>query len=239
MSELVGNMGCLPRSTKVGERFNVLADAWLIPRNEWQDISWRAVCGPILDQDGTNECCPHAAVAALHLIRRGCGRPDVVFSPAWLYRWINGGRDAGAAIDDAINTLVERGALPADQYPMLDWRKPEPTNWERTAHLHRASEWNDCPTFEHIASAILRGWPVCFGVFWSGGGGHALCGIGLKAAGNVWRIEIQNSWGTGWQEGGFGYLPESQVTRGISSFGAWALREATSDDGGPVAPHAA
>ena len=51
-----------------------------------------------------------------------------------------------------------------------------PADWKELAAKYRAArgKFYDCPTFDHVGSALLSGWPVVMGVDWQGGG-HALC----------------------------------------------------------------
>ena len=123
--------GCLPQSqAKVAaNRFPDLPGA-TIPRSEWSTVSIRHQVPCILDQDGTNECCPHAGVLTVMTRRRQQGYKHILLSPASVYRRINGGRDQGAAIGDCLDTIATYGSLPASVHSMLDWRAKLPADHE-------------------------------------------------------------------------------------------------------------
>lgn len=229
-------LGCQPRTTKVGAgRFKTFADSWVIPKKEWKPVSMRSLVPAILDQNGTNECCPHGGIGALHLVRAVEGAPYVELSPASVYRFGNGGVDQGMDLETCLDILRDRGALPVTMYPSRNWRAPYPKGGDTVARGFRALDWRDCPTTAHIGSAVQRGWPVLIGVRWSGGGGHAILVVGWRSESPEWQI--QNSWGD-WGDNGFGHLPESQVSRGIQIYGAWALCVVTrpSTDPMPLPP---
>lgn len=234
--------GCLERKWKLGAGPLVTADdSLLVPESEWESIDLRPLVPKvdgaevILNQGSTSECCPHAYCAAAHLLDAIAGRPFVKYSPAWLYRFCNGGRDAGASLDDVIATANERGLLPADVYEtMTAWRTDPPANAPEVAKLRTIKEWWDIPTTKHLVSSLQRRTgPAVIGVRWRGGGGHALCCCGWDRSKG---FKIQNSWGSDWGDGGFGWLPESQVARGIDIFGCFAPRDMEAPSPNMVGP---
>jgi hypothetical protein len=250
MGKIKLGTGCLPRSrdklgSSVGSgHFKVAGADWLIPENEWRDISLRPLV-PVVDgrpvilyQGQTNECCPFANVACAHMLRRAQGLPFVHFSPAWIYRAVNGGEDGGSAISDVCHFVNTIGHLPLAMYPLTNWETPEPDGANAVAEENRIFEYWDIPGLLYLVSAIQRGSPVVIGVYWPGGGGHCVLAIGVKGTTNpkTMKIEIQNSYGFKWKDGGFGYLPASQVSRGIQVFGAFAPREITGRNEGLVLP---
>jgi hypothetical protein len=54
-------------------------------------------------------------------------------------------------------------------------------------------------------------------------GGHAVLFVGYNDATQL--LTFKNSWGTGWGDGGFGYLPYAFVTGGLAS-DFWTIRSA-------------
>ncbi len=242
------HLGCLPRTVGVGELYPVLGseagrDAIrVIPRNEWSDVDMSHLVPKILDQDGQGACNAFAAVQTIHVLRKQVGLPFVELSPGNLYGRINGGVDRGSLISDAIKTLEKEGVCTAATVPPLKWQQRYwPSNWKEEAKRFRILEAWDCPSFDHLASAILLGFPVNLGILvgnnfnpdrdgWipdyrGGGGGHAMCGIGLAfhRSRNTWGIKVANSWGERWGMGGFGWIPESYFKRTPFTDG-WAVR---------------
>lgn len=242
------HLGCLPRLLHPGAVFPILGsdperpDVRLIPRSEWSEVDHSHLVPEILDQDGTGACNAFASIQALHVLRCQAGLPYIKLSPGNLYGRINGGRDAGSLLSDAIAVLEREGVCTAQTVPELEWRQARwPAGWGSEAKRFRVQEAWDCPRFEHIASAILLGFPVNLGVFvgsnfrvgedgWladyrRGGGGHALCGIGLRyhSRRKTWGIRVANSWGRDWGEGGFAVVPESYFAAAPFTDG-WAVR---------------
>jgi len=238
------HLGCLPRVSSPGEIYPVFGGddkSRLIPRDQWQQVDFSFFVPEILDQDGTGACNAFASIQAMHTVRAIEGLPYVRLSPGNLYGRINGGRDSGSLLSDAIAELESRGVCEASIVPELDWRPSHwPKNWADSARRFRILEAWDCPSFDHIASAIQSGFPVNLGIFvgnnfnprddgWlpeyrGGGGGHAMCGVGVvsRSAGE-WGIKVANSWGAQWGKSGFGIIPESYF-RNTPFTDAWAVR---------------
>jgi len=219
--------GCKPRVHAPGSIFPV-ADDWLIPRNRWEEfeddegIVWHQY-----DQDGYASCNCQAAAACVLVVRELAGLARVVLSPADLYRRINGGRDDGSLIGDAIQELARSGIADISVFPEQKWNAAVPAGWAENAQQYVALEWLDAPTFKHIGSLVQRRFPVDSGIMIgqnnfepdAGGvipypprgrqGGHAMCNFGgMKKIGGVWHLKTKNSWGAGWGLGGWCWIPE-------------------------------
>lgn len=240
-------LGCLPRTCKPGELYPIFGEqaersrVRLIPRSEWKPIDFSHLVPRILDQDGQGACNAFASVQSLHVLRGEAGLPYVELSAGNLYGRINGGADRGSLISDAIQELEKNGVCPAAIVPQLEWRPSRwPSSWRDQAKRFRVLEAWDCPTFDHLASAIQLGFPVNLGVLvgdrfnpdsdgWlpdyrRGGGGHAMCGVGLVyGERRGWGIKVANSWGERWGVKGFGILPESYF-KSTPFTDAWAVR---------------
>jgi hypothetical protein len=223
--------GCLPRTSKVGGNrlFPVAGtvDACpILPRSEWRECSIRHKAWTVIDQNPQNSCCPSATAGAAMLLREIAGEKRILLSQGSLYGQINGGRDAGANIEDALAAMMKTGVCPAASIDSHAWQpRGWPSDWEAEAKKFRILEAFDCPAFDAVASAVQRSMPVVFGVFW-GSGGHAITAIGLKKLDGGWGLEFLNSWGAAWGDAGFGVLPEAKCA-GIASFGAFAIRSVT------------
>lgn len=238
-------LGLLPRTAGRGElypEFGSRGSPPLIPQDQWKPCDMSHFVTEILDQDGQNACCAFASVQAFHVARAFAGAPYVRLSAGNLYGRINGGRDAGAVIGDAIKALEVVGVCRADIIDMYSWRQSRwPMEWKDDAKRFRVTEAWDCPTFDAIASALQYGFPVNIGVLvgnnfnpdssgWlpdyrGGGGGHAMCAVGLAyhESRRTWGIKVANSWGQRWGQDGFAIVPESYFRR--SPFeDAWAIR---------------
>lgn len=239
-------LGCKPREVGVGKLFATLEEKVpLIPRSEWKEVDNSHLHWTIIDQDGIGSCNACAAVQALMMARRLAGLRDIELSSGNLYGQINGGRDAGSLLSDALVALKNTGTCMASTIGHLSWRPRQwPDNWREEARKFRILEAFDCPTFDHIASAIQHGYFVDYGIFvgnrftpdrngfipdYRGGfGGHAMCGVGLKYHNSQWYITTINSWGKDWGLNGIAYVPESYFKDSFND--AWALRAAIAED---------
>jgi hypothetical protein len=223
--------GCLPRSMEVGEKphfpiAGTVEDCPIFPRSEWAECSIRHKAWTVIDQNPQNSCCPSATCGAAMMLREMAGEERILLSQGSLYGQINGGRDGGASIDDALEAMMTTGVCSAAVIGPQDWQGRDwPSDWKTEARKFRLLEAFDCPTFDAAASAVVRGMPVVFGVYW-GAGGHAITAVGLKRLDSGWGLEFLNSWGAAWGDGGFGVLPEAKCA-GIRSFGAFAIRSVT------------
>lgn len=72
---------------------------------------WSVV--PILDQEESSACLPHAFAEAMMIARAVSGAPYIPLSPWFLYSLINGGVDLGSNPGDAVTALMQYGIAPA------------------------------------------------------------------------------------------------------------------------------
>jgi len=236
--------GLKPRDVSYGEVAPIYSERQpVVPRAQWQEISLKHYVPRILDQDGQGSCVGASGVAAVMAARRQMGLEDVELSIGSLYGQINDGVDEGSTLSRSIQALTNVGCCPVSLIPHYTWQQSKwPRNWIDTARLYRITEAYDCTNFDEIASAIQSGFVVSYGIPVTKGfvenvskdgyvpvnvvnivGLHALLGIGLHKHDNRWWIETQNSWGTRWGKGGFGYIPETYFTTRYA-VDAWALR---------------
>lgn len=197
-----------------------------------------------------NSCNAFAACMAVRVSRRMVGKKDIKLSEGCLYGQINGGRDQGSMLGDALEALQKTGTCLDTTIGPLTWQKSKwPSGWQDEAKIYRLAEAWDCPTFEHIASAILLGFVVDYGIMvgnnfdvgndgWvvppsRGGGGHAMCGIGLAEKSGKWGIETVNSWSATWGDKGFGIVPESYFANQTFTDG-WCLRSVVDETTDPL-----
>lgn len=237
--------GCLPRTTEPdGSIFPIVGDAGteavpLVPRSQWTETSLRHHVWNIHNQGNQNSCCPTAYAGLLETLREIQGLARVPLSQAYPYHYANGGRDQGASLDAVFFAIRDKGITPASIVDPMDWRGVNwPADVDDQAERWRIVEQWDMLHVDALGSSLEAGLPGVFGVFWQGGGGHAIYAIGKRRAarGNSWDFEIANSWGRQWGENGLGWLPESQVAEGIRYFGGWIprLQRIQSDDPMPL-----
>jgi len=244
----LGNKTPMASDTKHWKAKGVYGDSPnqpMIPRSQWRPYTMRKWVPEILDQDGIGACNAFCTVMTLHGTRSRQGLPYRCLSAGWLYGNINGQRDDGSNLEDALQWMTTKGTPYATTVGMLDWRKsswPRGKEVEEEARLNVFLEAYWCPTFDHLASAILSGYWCNTGLWWgddepdSNGwlagsargrrGGHSVPGIGLHpkpGTTNVWGTETANSWGTDFGDRGFCKIPESRFTSDGMSSGMWAV----------------
>lgn len=222
--------GCLPRTTKVGDgTFKVFGDPGtppLVPPSEWEkwkDTSFRSHVWHKINQSRQNSCTGCACAGVMTTYREVRRLPRIIFSQASIYGFEDATltprrRDNGMNIDAALQILQKVGICSVDVIGQYDWqgygRGTWPADWEKHAAWGRIVEAWDCPTGEHIVSAIMRGFPVVYGAM-----GHAVYRIG-------WRLDA-NSW-PDWADQGIGqWASDRELDDGAKHYGAWALRVVT------------
>jgi hypothetical protein len=236
----------------------------VIPRSEWDAVADAYPpdlddprLPPVSDQDGVGECNAHATVSCVEYVRGVQGLPYVELSPADLYARINGGRDQGSLLEDAMAEMMSRGVGTAATSGRL-WKNgyykgPAPDS-ERARF--RVVEAFLCPTFDHCYSAVAQGFAIVSGVPWYDNydidaagwlpagrgnfGGHAIFGfrpVRRTVGGRVqYGVAHQNSWSEQWGLKGKFVIPETGYGSAIGGF--WATRVVT-DEGGVVPAPAA
>jgi hypothetical protein len=232
---------------KLFPEFGTTPTTTLIPRSQWQPVDLSRFRSPIKDQDGEGACNAFDSIYILEACRRLQGLPDVLLSPGYLYGHINGGSDDGSLLEDAMASLMTLGTCTAATVPELDWRNRPPAA-ATEALKYRALEVLVCPTFDHMASAILQGFFVSSGLSWCDNftpgadgwlpmrgnnsvGGHAVARDQLATKGGVWGLGGPNSWGPSWGLAGGMFIAESLYDNQIGGF--WAIRSVV-DEGGQV-----
>lgn len=160
-----------------------------------------------------------------------------VFSPAYVYNQINGGRDNGSSIYNALQLTMKQGIAPCNYMPynVKDYRKQPSSAAKKAAKKYRAKDFRklDMTNIDAIKGELAKGNPVIFGgkVYrelhklraknpimdrYTGAvsGGHAMVLVGyddnLKLPrGGKGAFKLINSWGTWWGAGGYGYISYS------------------------------
>ena len=157
-----------------------------------------------------------------------------IFSPAFVYNQINGGRDNGSSIYNALSLMVSEGFAPCNYMPynVKDYRTQPSSRAKRAAAKYKAKDFKklDMANLSALKSELAKGNPIVFGgkVYrelhklrannsvmdsYSGpiSGGHAMVIVGyddnLKTtSGKRGGFLIMNSWGTWWGKAGYAYI---------------------------------
>lgn len=180
----------------------------------------------VYDQGSVGSCTAQALAAAVEVLAPRAGyapeRPDRVALYARERRAIGHlGDDSGAILADGIAAL-RRGWEPERQHPLAwgpAWELEAPPHAPEGPRLVSAEALDfDATT---IAWELATGAPVAVGLritaAWHDGpktlpapvgpavGGHAVLLVGYSRQRGAWRV--RNSWGSGWGEGGYAWLP--------------------------------
>lgn len=145
-----------------------------------------------------------------------------LFSPAYVYNQINGGRDGGSSIATALQLIKTQGvaSLATMPYNSRDYRTQPSQKARREASQYRAASWSRINTQSLsemkkilagkngivIGMKIYENFYRYRGGIYSGAsggyrGGHAMLIVGYDDSNQTFKI--QNSWGTWWGEGGY------------------------------------
>jgi C1A family cysteine protease len=163
-----------------------------------------------------------------------------IFSPAYVYNQINGGVDRGSYISKAMNLIVNQGVCSLQDMPYTAgdyWSQPTNYQKQRAAKYKALNymyiEAGDVATMKaHLAAgdALTAGIPVypdfdnlsASNPIYDNASGtlegyHAICFVGYDDSKRAFKFI--NSWGTGYGQGGYGYMSYDLVTRfQINSF---------------------
>lgn len=221
-------LGCIPGKSLF--QFARFADKVpVMPRSEWRDIDRRKSLPFILDQKSHGSCVGFSAAGALMRARALSGQNLVTLSGAFVYSFINGGRDQGAMIGDAVSVLENNGV--ATDY-LVPWDHIFPSRIDKRAYevakRFRAEAIYVANTFDEIMTAIQLGEYIpVFAVmvgnrftsldrdgicgFDNGPGNHAVHADGAKKIGSDWTIDMPNSWNLDFGVNGRGRLTERHI----------------------------
>jgi len=207
-------LGALARAAAPGTLAPLLADRHpLVNQKEWYEFTAADHAGAWRDQGGQGSCVGFAGTKVLYVSARSLGIPYPELSAGHLYGNINGGRDNGAWLSDALIHLMHEGVCSTELVPDLEWRyQLWPDDAPTDAKRHRITEFYDCPDWPQIASALQMGFMVAAAIdignsfaldddAWvhpkrGSSGGHALALVGMayNPARKTWGAIALNSW---------------------------------------------
>jgi C1A family cysteine protease len=204
------------------------------------------------DQGLIGSCTLNAATSAEEYLEIKAGRPVTELSRLFAYYatrvWVEHqapGEDGGAEIRDAMKALATFGVCSERSWPYDPAkfsRCPPPEAIVEAKHRTIVTYWR-CPRLTSIRVSLALGYPVvggfsCFESLESDDttrtglvkmpadgepviGGHAVLFVGYSDRDQLLRFE--NSWGIGWGERGFGFLPYDYVRQGLAD-DFWTIR---------------
>jgi len=214
-----------------------------------QIVDLRPLCSPVEDQGELGSCTANALVGNMELLENQKKEAFIDLSRLFVYyneRSLEGtiGQDAGARIRDGIKTLVSLGVCPESDWPYDPKQfamKPTPTCYQE-AVSRRISLYQRLAGSSDMLNCLAGGFPVVFGItiyqsFESDAvaqtgivpmpgrdetvlGGHAVMAVGYDLSKG--RFTVRNSWGVGWGDKGYFYLPFAYIDKLASDM--WTIR---------------
>lgn len=151
-----------------------------------------------------------------------------IFSPSYVYNQINGGKDAGSYIHEAMQLVVNQGIATLDMFPYSHFLTQPSQAAREEAKNFKAKSWGTIPSGDidrmkrHLASgdAIVIGIPVysdfvnlspsnpiygdASGELAEVHGYHAITVVGYDD--DKQALKIINSWGPNWGINGYGWI---------------------------------
>jgi hypothetical protein len=191
----------------------------------------------ILDQLSYGSCNGHALAGCGARTRFVGGRRDgLLFSGAYSYSKMNGGRDNGSVILDDIDVAQRDGFCPLSLVPaQMIYPKNQPANADSEAAKYKGLECYALMGLMALRTALACRIPCIVAVMAgdnfarlnggicgidNGSGNHAVLVDDVLWDGTKWLYDMANSWGTRYGDGGRGYLTDGHFkqTFGPHSF---------------------
>ena len=217
-------------------------------------VDLRSLCPPVYDQGQLGSCTANAIAAAVQFERMKQGVPDFMPSRLFLYfneRLLEGtvNSDAGARLRDGIKCLATQGDCPETLWPYRDdgqsFALQPPQACYDNAVLHTAISYERLnQSLAQMKGCLAAGYPFVFGftvyesfesdaVAQTGEaplpsldepalGGHAVMAAGYDDSRS--GFIVRNSWGSGWGDQGYFYLPYAYLLDENLAADFWTLR---------------
>jgi C1A family cysteine protease len=218
-------------------------------------VSLRRQMPPVYDQGQLGSCTANSIGAILELNELKQKEPDAATpSRLFIYyneRVMEGtvAEDSGAEIRDGIKSVAQLGAPPEDIWPydITKFAKKPPAKAYTQAKRHQAVRYarvvqDTIP----LQTVLASGYAVSFGftVYTSFEtdigpdgivpmpkpdekvlGGHAVVAVGYKPIKGQLYFECRNSWGTGWGDHGYFWMPAAYVTSPSLASDFWVIEQ--------------
>lgn len=218
-------------------------------------VDLRNFCPPVYDQGNLGSCTANAISAAYQFDQ--IKAKLTTFMPSRLFVYYNErviehtvNIDSGASIRDSAKTINKTGVCKELDWPYIIAKfavKP-PVNCYTDAKTHRSIEYRAVSqTLNDLKSCLASGFPFVFGFsvydsFESADvartgkvpmpaltetflGGHAVMCVGYDEATKYFIV--RNSWGSGWGDKGYCYMPYAYLTNWNLAGDFWTVTKIT------------
>lgn len=231
-----GDLGVRAFGNRLADFADVVAD---IPEAEWPELAEKMkqagggltqLVTRICNQKQEGSCVGNAFIQAAEIKQaEQFGRDKVVpLSAISLYKRIGSSPQSGAMVDDGIEELSARGAVPLDTpenrtrfgnvvMPHTGFYTPYPPGWEAVAKQFAGHEWYAVRSVASLITALFKGHPVVVGRQ-----GHSICYCDPVYKSGQLSVVYANSWDYPWgfaagsMRGGFGLDTLSQIRQSAS-----------------------
>ena len=214
-------------------------------------VDLRPFCSSIEDQGNLGSCTGQAIAGAIELLNKRASRTlDVSRLFIYYYERLLEGTvnyDSGAYIRDGIKVCYTYGAPVESLWPynINKFRTLPPSTAIQDAAKRKVTSYQRVADFNGVIDALASGYPVVIGFtvyssFESNSvaktgvmpypnistervlGGHAVLIVGYNKNRNVFIV--RNSWGTGWGDGGYFYMPFQVIQNTSMSSDFWIIK---------------
>lgn len=231
----------------------------LIPRSELKPVNHRATLGTkfINQQESSSGCTCWSAAQLMMRSMALRGHPVEDLSGAFIYAHINGGRDAGSVITDAMKHLQNVGTCLRSEMDLpAMFMRDVTAQAKKTASRFKAGVCVTLSKFDEILTAISMGFPcefpLCVGSaferfdsdgvagFTQGGGNHAVGADGIDFKSGKWHLDMPNTWDVrfGPWKNGRCYLTERAIEAAGYPHDGFAIIDVVYDPEDPNQPPA-
>lgn len=222
-------------------------------------VDLRPSCPPVYDQGNLGACTANALAGLMEYAELRAAAPSP-WTPSRLFLYYNEralegttATDGGATLRDGIKVAARLGVCPEAMWPydVAKFATQPPKRCYAEAQRDRISAYLRIPqTLLQLKTRLAEGFPFAFGftvyssmetrqVARTGHvplpspgdstmGGHAVCAVGFSDADQV--LILRNSWGEGWGDHGYGYMPYAYAVDAGLAADFWTIRSAP---GGP------
>lgn len=222
------------------------------PESRPAKIDLRPWCSPVENQLNIGSCTGNAIVGALEYLQNRARGSFVDLSRLFVYyleREMMGkiNEDSGAYLRDGIKCVITHGVASETVWPYHPERFRERPSDEAFADAanHKFTEYLRITSFDDLRHALAMELPVVFGFllfdsFMSADvavtgrmpmpqpgenhqGGHAVLCVGYDD--EAGHIIVRNSWGNGWGDQGYFYMPYEFVQNPDFCQDFWAVKK--------------
>jgi C1A family cysteine protease len=234
------------------QRDHTYAVAAQLVQNLPDSVDLRDQCPDVYDQGELGSCTGNAIAAALEFDRMKQNLDD--FTPSRLFIYYNErvlegtvDSDSGAQIRDGIKSVAQQGDCPESEWPydLSKFAEAPPQSCYDDALQYKAVLYQSVSqNLADMQGCLASGYPFAFGftvyesfesdaVAQTGNmpmpksdeqviGGHAVLAVGYDNEDRV--LIVRNSWGEGWGDAGYFYMPYAYLLDDNLADDLWTIR---------------